>query len=217
MTIPIAPGRLDRWTGISASGGLGRSSSVRTGRGWIATQPTAPSSDWRGVPGSPNGSHRTPATLVHHRRRRRVPLRDVQEAASHADPRTTMRYDRSRQSLDRHATYIVAAFVAGAAFRTNQSVSAYTSKSHRTSLVRSGRSRSSTRCRSRRASRLPGFALECFGWKAPGVESVAISSGLSPSGNGLLVRHSEASEPSSVWIALGFVHVTSFAGDPRPR
>src|ERR1019366_8078805 len=35
-----------------------------------------------------------------------VPLRDVQEAASHADPRTTMRYDRARASLDRHATYI---------------------------------------------------------------------------------------------------------------
>jgi integrase/recombinase XerD len=41
-------------------------------------------------------------------------LRDVQEAASHADPRTTMRYDRGRQSLDRHATYIVATFIAGA-------------------------------------------------------------------------------------------------------
>jgi integrase/recombinase XerD len=44
-----------------------------------------------------------------------VPLRDVQEAASHADPRTTMRYDRARTSLDRHATYIVAAYVAGTA------------------------------------------------------------------------------------------------------
>jgi len=44
-----------------------------------------------------------------------VPLRDVQEAASHADPRTTMRYGRGRVSLDRHATYIVATFVAGAA------------------------------------------------------------------------------------------------------
>jgi hypothetical protein len=44
-----------------------------------------------------------------------VPLRDVQEAASHADPRTTMRYDRARGSLDRHATYIVAADLAGAA------------------------------------------------------------------------------------------------------
>jgi hypothetical protein len=44
-----------------------------------------------------------------------VPLRDVQEAASHADPRTTMRYDRARATLDRHATYIVAAYIAGAA------------------------------------------------------------------------------------------------------
>ncbi|MEM9200913.1 MAG: tyrosine-type recombinase/integrase [Actinomycetota bacterium] len=43
-----------------------------------------------------------------------VPLRDVQEAASHADPRTTMRYDRGRGSLDRHPTYIVSTFVAGA-------------------------------------------------------------------------------------------------------
>jgi integrase/recombinase XerD len=44
-----------------------------------------------------------------------VSLRDVQDAASHADLRTTMRYDRARGSLDRHATYIVAAYVAGAA------------------------------------------------------------------------------------------------------
>jgi integrase/recombinase XerD len=38
-----------------------------------------------------------------------VPLRDVQDAMGHADPRTTRRYDRSRLSLDRHATYAVAA------------------------------------------------------------------------------------------------------------
>jgi hypothetical protein len=44
-----------------------------------------------------------------------VPLRDAQETASHADPRTMMRYDRARGSLDRHATYIVAAYLAGAA------------------------------------------------------------------------------------------------------
>ena len=43
-----------------------------------------------------------------------VPLRDVQEAARHADPRSTMSSDRARRSLDRHATYIVATFVAGA-------------------------------------------------------------------------------------------------------
>ena len=35
-----------------------------------------------------------------------VPLRDVQEAASHADPRT---------SFDRHATYIVATYLTRAA------------------------------------------------------------------------------------------------------
>lgn len=44
-----------------------------------------------------------------------VPLCDVQEVASHADPRTTMRPERARGSLDRHATYIVAAYIAGAA------------------------------------------------------------------------------------------------------
>jgi hypothetical protein len=39
--------------------------------------------------------------------------RDVQEVAGHADPRTTMRYDRARVSLDGHATYIVSTFIAG--------------------------------------------------------------------------------------------------------
>ena len=52
-----------------------------------------------------------------------VPLRDVQKAASHADPRTTMRYDRARTSLDRHATDIVAAYVAGAARQENTKLS----------------------------------------------------------------------------------------------
>ena len=40
-----------------------------------------------------------------------VPLRDVQDAMGHADPRTTRRYDRTRHSLDRHATYAVASFL----------------------------------------------------------------------------------------------------------
>jgi integrase/recombinase XerD len=43
-----------------------------------------------------------------------VPLRDAQQAASHDDPRTTIRYDRAGGTLDRHATYIVAAYLAGA-------------------------------------------------------------------------------------------------------
>ncbi len=43
-----------------------------------------------------------------------VDLRDVQIAARHADPRTTMRYDRARTNLDRHPNYILAAFMASA-------------------------------------------------------------------------------------------------------
>jgi len=39
-------------------------------------------------------------------------LRDVQIAARHADPRTTMRYDRARKNLDRHPNYILAAHMA---------------------------------------------------------------------------------------------------------
>ncbi|WP_445548394.1 MULTISPECIES: hypothetical protein [unclassified Frankia] len=40
-------------------------------------------------------------------------LRDVQDAAGHADPRTTRRYDRARHNLDRHAAYALAAHLAG--------------------------------------------------------------------------------------------------------
>jgi integrase/recombinase XerD len=41
-----------------------------------------------------------------------VDLRDVQIAARHADPRTSMRYDRARKNLDRHPNYILAAYMA---------------------------------------------------------------------------------------------------------
>jgi site-specific recombinase XerC len=41
-----------------------------------------------------------------------VDLRDVQIAARHADPRTTMRYDRARNQLDRHPNYILAVHMA---------------------------------------------------------------------------------------------------------
>jgi integrase/recombinase XerD len=42
-----------------------------------------------------------------------VPLRDVQIAARHADPRTTTIYDRRRENFDRHAAYVVVAYIAG--------------------------------------------------------------------------------------------------------
>ena len=41
-----------------------------------------------------------------------VDLRDVQIAARHADPRTTMRQYRARKNLDRHPNYILAAYMA---------------------------------------------------------------------------------------------------------
>ena len=53
-----------------------------------------------------------PTHLRHHNARRRVDLRDVQIAARHADPRTTMRYDRARKNLDRHPNYVLAAYMA---------------------------------------------------------------------------------------------------------
>jgi site-specific recombinase XerD len=38
-------------------------------------------------------------------------LRDVQDAAGHADPRTMRRYDRARHNLDRHPTYALAGLI----------------------------------------------------------------------------------------------------------
>jgi site-specific recombinase XerD len=110
---PAPPGRS---TCPPGSAPAGRFSSPGTGSGWTATAPPGSCGGSPTVPGSPS-------TLAHTLRHAfitaaldaGVPLRDVQEAASHADPRTTMRYDRARASLDRHATYIVATYVAGAA------------------------------------------------------------------------------------------------------
>lgn len=44
-----------------------------------------------------------------------VPLHAVQDAARHADPATTRRYDRARGTLDGHATYTVAAYLGAVA------------------------------------------------------------------------------------------------------
>ena len=42
-----------------------------------------------------------------------VPLRQVQLAARHADPRTTTVYDRRRTNFDKHAAYVVVSFITG--------------------------------------------------------------------------------------------------------
>src|SRR5262249_13375079 len=50
-----------------------------------------------------------------------VGLRDVQIAARHADPRTTMRYDRTCKNLDRHLSYVLAAYMASGIWRSSAS------------------------------------------------------------------------------------------------
>jgi integrase len=93
-----------------------RSSSTPIANGSIGTPPDGSCAVSLAAPESASGSDRTLRhAFITAALDAGVPLRDVQEAASHADPRTTMRYDRGRQSLDRHATYIVATFIAGAA------------------------------------------------------------------------------------------------------
>jgi integrase/recombinase XerD len=41
-----------------------------------------------------------------------IDLRRLPDEHRHADPRTTMRYDRARKNLDRHPNYILAAYMA---------------------------------------------------------------------------------------------------------
>ena len=61
-----------------------------------------------------DGPAHAPAHLPHHHFDAGVELRDVQIAARHAGPRTTMRNDRARKNLDRHPNYILAAYMAPA-------------------------------------------------------------------------------------------------------
>ncbi|MGI8613835.1 MAG: tyrosine-type recombinase/integrase [Nocardioidaceae bacterium] len=42
-----------------------------------------------------------------------IAIRDMQHAMRHADPRTTLRYDMAKASLDRHAARALASYLAG--------------------------------------------------------------------------------------------------------
>jgi integrase/recombinase XerD len=106
-----------RSTWPSASAAKEQCSSPPMAVGWTGTAPGGWSAGVARRAGivKPVGPHTLRHAFITAALDAGVSLRDVQEAASHADPRTTMRYDRARGSLDRHATYIVAAYVAGAA------------------------------------------------------------------------------------------------------
>jgi hypothetical protein len=95
-----------------------------------------------------------------------VPLRDVQEAACHADPRTTMRYDRAGQSLDRDATYIVAATYGTCCSRTSITSTSSTrpSTASTTPGPTRGRSWGSCRCTRRTGSSHSRSTHRCIRW-----------------------------------------------------
>ena len=83
--------------------------------GWTGTAPPAGCAAWpkqAGVKLPRMHPHMLRHTFVTTMLDAGVDLRDVQIAARHADPRTTMRYDRARKNLDRHPNYILAAYMA---------------------------------------------------------------------------------------------------------
>ena len=106
-----------RSTRTSMAARPARSSSPRRDGGWTSPRRGA----WSAV--SPAGQlldgageispHSLRVAFITGAREAGVPLEDVQDAAGHADPRTTRRYDRGRHSLDRHASYAVTAWLTG--------------------------------------------------------------------------------------------------------
>ena len=91
-------------TGQSQAAPTDQSCSTAAAAGRTGTPPPAARAGSRQPPASrPPGHTRTcSATPSSPPCDAGVDLRDVQIAARHADPRTTMRYDRARQNLDRH-------------------------------------------------------------------------------------------------------------------
>jgi hypothetical protein len=89
----------------------GRSYDAKTDDGSTRAPPTAGSSPSADTPGSTTFTHTCCAPFIMATLDAGVPLREVQLAARHADPRTTTVYDHRRQDFDRHAAYAVVAFV----------------------------------------------------------------------------------------------------------
>jgi len=114
VLIPLPPAvarAIDRAIGPRAHGPiLPNSRGVRMGR--RRHPPPATSGRWCWREDRPATPSYVPAHVRHDHARRGVDLRDVQIAARHADPRTTMRYDRARTNLDRHPNYILAVYMA---------------------------------------------------------------------------------------------------------
>jgi len=113
IPLPPAVGRaIDRAIGARTSGPiLLNSRGARMDR-HAATRRLRRLAEAAGVPITRPHPHMLRHTFVTTMLDAGVDLRDVQIAARHADPRTTMRYDRARKNLDRHPNYILAAYMA---------------------------------------------------------------------------------------------------------
>ena len=99
----------------SLAGVAGRSCLTAAAAGWTGTPPPGAcggSPKRPGVPITRPHPHMLRHTFVTTMLDAGVDLRDAQIAARHADPRTTMRYDRARNNLDRHPNYILATYMA---------------------------------------------------------------------------------------------------------
>jgi site-specific recombinase XerD len=113
VPLPPAVGRaIDRAAGIRTRGPLLLNSrSTRMDR-HAATRRLRHLADQAGIQMTKAHPHMLRHTSVTTMLDAGVDLRDVQIAARHADPRTTMRCDRARHNLDRHPNYILAAYMA---------------------------------------------------------------------------------------------------------
>jgi len=113
VPLPPAVGRaIDRAIGDCDSGPILRNSRGARMDRHAATRRLRRLAHTAGVPIARPHPHMLRHTFVTTMLDAGVDLRDVQIAARHADPRTTMRYDRARKNLDRHPNYILAAYMA---------------------------------------------------------------------------------------------------------
>lgn len=106
--IPLPP-RVTRSIGLAAKERFGGPVSALTIRTAPRSPRRHPHRSARGPAGRDHQAHLAPlaeAQFHHGCFDAGAPLRDVQIAARHADPRTTTRYDRARHNLDRHASYV---------------------------------------------------------------------------------------------------------------
>lgn len=111
-TVPLAPRTAEAVDGYVGGRAEGPFFVTRTGRRWDRSEA------WRTLRRLARDAVPAKAGTLHPHDLRHAfvtlsldsgaALRDVQDAAGHADPRTTRRYDRARHNLDRHPTYALA-------------------------------------------------------------------------------------------------------------